>query len=131
MKNDATPDSAKILVIDDDTAITDLIKIVLEKDGFTVIEAHSGTEGIDLAAKEKPDLIIMDITMPDMDGYAATEKLKSDDNLKDIPVIFLSGRSPSEDGGRSFAKGGLTFMRKPFSNQQIRDLVILTLQAIA
>ena len=131
MNNDTVPDTGTILVIDDDTAITDLIKTVLEKDGFTVLEAHSGMEGIEIAAKKKPDLIIMDITMPDMDGYAATEKLKSDDKLKNIPVIFLSGRSPSEDGGRSFAKGGLTFMRKPFSNQQIRDLVILTLQAIA
>ena len=131
MSNETIPTTGKILVIDDDTAITDLIKTVLEKDGFTVLEANSGTEGIDMAAKEKPDLIIMDITMPDMDGYAATEKLKGDDDLKDIPVIFSSGRSPSEDGGRSFAKGGLTFMRKPFTNQQIRDLVILTLQALA
>lgn len=131
MNNESRSESASILIIDDDQAVTGVVKAVLEKDGYSVLEAHSGTEGLAKAEELRPDLIIMDISMPDMDGYAATEKIKENPSLRDIPVIFLSGRSAIEDGGRSFAKGGLTYMRKPFTNKQIRDLVVLTLQAIA
>lgn len=131
MNNESRSESASILIIDDDQAVTGVVKAVLEKDGYSVLEAHSGTEGLAKAEELRPDLIIMDISMPDMDGYAATEKIKENPAIRDIPVIFLSGRSAIEDGGRSFAKGGLTYMRKPFTNKQIRDLVALTLQAIA
>lgn len=131
MNNESRSESASILIIDDDQAVTGVVKAVLEKDGYSVLEAHSGAEGLATAEELHPDLIIMDISMPDMDGYAATEKIKENPAIRDIPVIFLSGRSAIEDGGRSFAKGGLTYMRKPFTNKQIRDLVVLTLQAIA
>ena len=130
MNSESTSKSASILIIDDDQAVTGVVKAVLGKDGYAVSEAHSGEEGLAKAAELHPDLILMDITMPDMDGYLVTEKLKENPELKDIPVIFLSGRSASEDGGRSFAKGGLTYMKKPFTNQQLRDMVLLTLQAI-
>jgi CheY-like chemotaxis protein len=119
-----------VLVIDDDEAITGLIKAVLTRDRFQVCVANSGTQGIQMARDVKPNLILMDITMPDMDGYEATRQLKADPVLQSIPVIFLTGKSASEDGGRAFATGGLTYMRKPFSNQQLRDLVMLAMQSL-
>jgi CheY-like chemotaxis protein len=119
-----------VLVIDDDEAITGLIKAVLSRDRFQVCIANSGTQGIQMAREVKPNLILMDITMPDMDGYEATRQLKADPALQAIPVIFLTGKSASEDGGRAFATGGLTYMRKPFSNQQLRDLVMLAMQSL-
>ena len=123
-------ETGKVLVIDDDSTITGLIETVLKRDGYQVLIANSGGEGISLARETKPNLILMDITMPDMDGYEATKQLKADPTLQAIPVIFLTGKSASEDGGRAFATGGLTYMRKPFSNQQLRDLVMLAMQSI-
>lgn len=116
---------AKILVVDDDPAIGGLIAAILGKDGYVVSVANSGTVGVHMAEQERPNLILMDISMPDMDGYEATKQIKASPTLADTPVIFLTGRSASEDGGRAFCSGGLTFMRKPFTAQQLRDLVAL------
>ncbi len=123
--------TATILVVDDDKTITSLIRTILEKDGHTVIVANRGEDGLRLAKEKKPDLVIVDIGMPDIDGYQVSSTLKSEAELRDIPILFLSGRDPGEDRGRSFASGGLTYIRKPFSNQQIRDMVRLTLQSLA
>lgn len=122
--------NGKVMIIDDDPVITGLIEAVLKRDGYDVYMANSGGEGLAMAREVKPNLILMDITMPDMDGYEATKQLKADPALMSIPVIFLTGKSASEDGGRAFATGGLTYMRKPFSNQQLRDLVMLAMQSI-
>lgn len=116
-----------VLVVDDETAVTGVISTVLGKSGYQVHCAHDGEEGVRLASECKPDLIIMDITMPTMSGYDATEKIKSNPELKNVPVIFLSGKSAAEDGGEAFRKGGATYLQKPFNSNQLRDLVALTL----
>ncbi len=77
-----------------------------------------------------PNLVLMDITMPDGDGYDTTQRLKQIPQLKHVPVIFLTGRSPQEDGGRSFHAGGLTYVKKPFGAKQLQDLVDLALQSV-
>ncbi len=119
-----------ILVIDDEDAITGLMMAILTKEGYTVNIAGNGVDGVASASQCKPDIIFMDITMPDMDGYQATSQIKQNPALRDVPIIFLSGKSASEDGGRSFATGGTTYMRKPFTSQQLRDMVALTLMSI-
>ncbi len=130
MGENETKRGGKVLVIDDDLTITDLIKTVLGRDGYQVYVANSGHQGIALARQVGPNLILMDIMMPDLDGYEATKQLKADPRLHAVPVIFLTGRSPSEDGGRAFATGGLAYMRKPFTNVQLKDLVGLAMQSI-
>jgi CheY-like chemotaxis protein len=130
MVDGGTAANGRVLVVDDDTDIGDLIAMVLKSDGYTVFQAMNGNDGLSRAREVKPNLILMDITMPDMDGYEATRQMKADRDLRDIPVIFLTGKSASEDGGRAFATGGLTYMRKPFTNQQLRDLVMLAMQSI-
>ena len=130
MESDNSVRSARILVVDDDESIRLVIESVLSKNGHTVFTAENGSEGLKQAEKAKPDLILMDITMPDMDGYETTICLKQHPDLKDVPVLFMSGRSPSEDGGRSFAHGGLTYLKKPFHPQQLKDLVTLMLDSI-
>ena len=116
-----------ILVVDDETAITGVISAMLGKSGYQVFCAHDGAEGVRLASECKPDLIIMDITMPTMSGYEATSQLKNNPQLKNVPVIFLSGKSAAEDGGEAFRHGGATYLQKPFSANQLKDLVTLTL----
>jgi DNA-binding response OmpR family regulator len=82
----------KILVVDDEKDIRDLIKEVLENDKFFVIGAPGGEEALALAKKEKPDLILLDIAMPGMDGYITCGKLKGDAETSKIPVLFLTGK---------------------------------------
>ena len=130
MTRDVSSKTGTILVVDDETAVTGSIEAVLSKEGYQVHLAHDGTEGVELASQVDPDLIIMDITMPGMDGYEAAERLKRIPALKDVPIIFLTGKSASEDDGMAFAKGAASFVRKPFSGKQLRDLVALAMQSL-
>ena len=130
MNLDENSENRLILVIDDDDTITGLIKTVLTKEGYQVQIANDGINGVKMAENLKPDIILMDITMPGLDGYEATEKIKQNPAIREIPVIFLTGKSASEDGGKAFAKGGATFMRKPFATQQLKDLVRLAMESV-
>ncbi len=129
MPNDQKPDTS-ILIADDEESVRELLSTMFTREGHAVYTAATGTEAVRIALDKKPSLIIMDITMPEMDGYEATSRIKEDPALKETPVIFLTGKSAQEDGGRAFAKGGLTFVRKPFNGSQIRDLVCLTMQTL-
>jgi two-component system alkaline phosphatase synthesis response regulator PhoP len=81
----------KILLVDDDAQIHDLYKTRLKLAGFTVLEAWNGKEGIEVAKKEKPDFILLDVLMPVMDGPRALLEMKEDEELKNIPVLILTG----------------------------------------
>jgi len=131
MTPDTSSKTGTILVIDDEPAVTGSIQAVLTKEGYQVYLAHDGLEGVRLASKVNPDLIIMDIGMPGMDGYRAAEQLKQTPEVKDVPIIFLTGKSASEDAGMAFAKGGVSFVCKPFSGKQLRDLITLAMQSLS
>ena len=120
-----------ILVVDDEEFIVDLLRSILEVEGYQVHCGRSGREAVEIAMKVNPDLIIMDISMPDLDGYGATELIKQNPNLQAVPVIFLTGRSAEEDGGKAFATGATAFVRKPFKQRQIKDLVRLTMMSLS
>ncbi|MBU0983593.1 MAG: response regulator [candidate division Zixibacteria bacterium] len=121
---------ASILVVDDEESVVSLLEKLLSGEGYSVRTAQTGQDAIALAKERRPDIIIMDIMMPDMDGYEATRSLKQDPQLNSTPVIFLSGKPVAEDGGRAFAEGALTYIRKPFTNRQILDLLSLALQSL-
>lgn len=91
---------------------------------------HENLEGIERAKEIMPDLILTDILMPEMDGYEVAARIKALPNFHDIPIIFLTGKAASEDGGRSFAVGGAAYLPKPFKDRQIRDVVKLALHSI-
>ena len=120
----------RILVVEDDALLRQMIMNVLRKDGHEVYEASGGIEGVGVAQIIVPDLILMDIGMPEIDGYQATLKIKQQASLKDVPVLFVSGKSPAEDGGKSFAVGGAMYLRKPFSVSQLRNVVNVALGLI-
>ena len=82
-----------ILVVDDETDLLDLIEYNLKKEGFDVLKAENGEEGIAVAKKHEPDLVLLDIMMPKMDGMQAVEEMRKDNQLKNIPIIFLTARS--------------------------------------
>lgn len=122
--------AGKVLVVDDEPIITDLISKTLEKEGYQVTACHSAEEGLEKVRSNMPDLILLDIGMPDVDGYEFCGRLQKDEKFAKIPVIFLSGKSAEEDGGRSFELGAATYIRKPFSNASLTEVVNLTMSSI-
>ena len=80
----------KILIVDDEIELVELLKIRLEASGYEVVTAHSGLEGLSRATSEVPDLIVLDIAMPEMDGYTTLQKLKEEEKTKAIPIIMLT-----------------------------------------
>ena len=120
-----------ILCIEDEREMIDLIRIILEKRGFEVKGALSGEEGLKLAREEKPDLILLDLMMPGMDGWEVYRQLKNDDALKDIPVIVVTAKSQGIDKvlGLYIAKVD-DYISKPFGPNELVESInkILGLQ---
>lgn len=122
--------AGKVLVVDDEQIITGLISKMLEKEGYQVTVCNAAEDGLKAVASDMPDLILLDIGMPNIDGYEFCGRLRKDEKFAEIPVIFLSGKSAEEDGGRSFELGAATYIRKPFSNTSLIEVVNLTMSSI-
>ncbi len=105
----------KILVVEDNETNMYLIKFILEKSGYEVIEAREGAAGVELAIKEKPDLIIMDIQLPDIDGLEATKRIRASEADDDIPIIALTSFAMAGDRERALAAGCTGYIEKPIN----------------
>jgi len=103
----------KILIIDDDPDVLETMAAVLETRDYQVLTALSGLEGINKASEEKPDLIIMDLLMPEVDGFVICKMIKENKEIKNIPVILLTGTGMVGDLEKGFAAGASDFMIKP------------------
>lgn len=108
-----------ILVVDDEKDLLDLIEYNLKKEGFQVLKAENGEQGIALAKQSKPDLVLLDIMMPKMDGLEAVEIMRKDDDLKRIPIIFLTARSDEKTEVEGLNKGGDDYITKPISTTKL------------
>jgi two-component system cell cycle response regulator DivK len=105
----------RILVIEDNEANMYLIKFMLEKSGYDVIEAREGTVGVEMAVKEKPDLILMDIQLPDIDGLEATKRIRASGADSEIPIIALTSFAMAGDRERALAAGCTGYIEKPIN----------------
>jgi DNA-binding response OmpR family regulator len=121
----------KILVIDDDTEITQVIKEFLTNAGYNVLVENSSVMGVEKAKAFRPDLILLDIMMPVMDGYEVCSNLKKDFQLNNVPILFLTGKDATEDGGQSFRSGADLFIKKPFSCERLLQMVKMVLISVA
>jgi DNA-binding response OmpR family regulator len=121
----------KILVIDDEVDITDVIKSFLTQAGYEVLCENSSVIGIEKARGFRPDLIILDIMMPVMDGYEVCSNLKKDFMLSHVPILFLTGKDVNEDGGQSFKAGGDLLIKKPFSCERLLQMVKMVLISVS
>ena len=108
-----------ILVVDDERDLLDLIEYNLKKEGFKVLKAENGEEGISKAKEHRPDLILLDIMMPKMDGLEAVEIMRTDDDLKKTPIIFLTARSDEKTEIDGLNKGGDDYITKPISTTKL------------
>ncbi len=113
----------KILAIDDDPTSLYLVQVILSKAGYEVITASSGNEGIELAVKERPDLIILDIMMPDLDGTVVTTFLKGDPRTKDIPIIYLSALVTEKEEKTSNSRETPSMLAKPIHKDKLLNEV--------
>lgn len=111
----------KILVIDDDKAINELIKINLELQGYSVIQAYNGTDGFAIAKQEKPSLIVLDVMMPEVDGYTVAQRIRQSDDIPGTPIIMLTALSELNDKVNGFNIGVDDYLTKPF---EIDELVV-------
>ena len=110
---------AKILIVDDEPFNVDFLEQELEDLGCETVSAKNGQEALDQVAAEAPDLILLDIRMPEMDGYQVCQRLKADEQTRDIPIIFLSALGETEDKVRAFAVGGVDYITKPFQFEEM------------
>ncbi len=108
-----------ILVVDDEQDLLDLIEYNLKKEGFNVLKAENGEEGIAVAKEGRPDLILLDIMMPKMDGLEAVEIMRKDQDLKKTPIIFLTARSDEKTEVEGLNKGGDDYITKPISTTKL------------
>ena len=122
-------DNAKVLVIDDEPEITEIVKTFLHEAGYRVQVENSSKNAVEKARDFKPDVILLDIMMPDIDGYNICQELKKDPEFVDTPVIFLTGKDRSDDMGRSFKSGGDMFIKKPFSCERLLEIVNIMLMS--
>jgi len=114
---------AKIVIAEDEPDIRDLITFTLRFAGFEVVAGSNGEEGVELAQREKPDLIIMDVRMPRMTGYEACRRIKSDPELQHIPFIFLSAKGQETEIQDGIEAGAEEYLLKPFAPDQLTERV--------
>src|ERR671927_1953884 len=113
----------KVLVIDDEAPIRLLCRVNLEAEGMDVIEAADGPSGVDKARDEGPDVILLDVMMPGLDGWRVAEQLLEDDRTTGIPIIFLTARAEFRDRARGLDIGGSDHVTKPFNPLELAPLV--------
>lgn len=116
--------SKDILCIDDDVGIIELVQLIMQRDGYSIRGAASGNEGLAAMRESLPDIVLLDIMMPGMDGWETYKRIKDDVRLKDIPVIILTARNSSFEEVIARERAGVDdYITKPFTPQELRERI--------
>ncbi len=115
--------TARVLVVDDEAPIRLLCRVNLEAEGMDVIEAADGPSGLEAARRERPDVVLLDVMMPGLDGWRVAEQLLEDRETSSIPIIFLTARAELRDRARGLDLGGLDYVTKPFNPVELAPLI--------
>ncbi len=113
----------KVLVVDDEIPIQRIVKFNLEKEGYIVFLADNGKKAVESVKQNAPDLILLDVMMPEMDGYEVCKMLKKNGKTKHIPVIMLTARGQESDEKKGLSSGADDYITKPFSPKKLMELV--------
>jgi len=113
----------KVLVIDDEAPIRLLCRVNLEAEGMSVLEAGDGPSGLEAAASGEPDVILLDVMMPGLDGWGVAEALLESEATAEIPIVFLTARAEVRDRARGLDIGGVDYITKPFNPVELAPLV--------
>lgn len=117
----------KILIADDEEDVKTVVQLFLEAKGYTIVTAYDGLDAIDKAKSELPDLILLDIMMPVIDGYQVLQRLKADPTTAAIPIVMLSAASQTESKSRALSAGAIDYIVKPFDGEDLEQIVAQTL----
>ena len=112
-----------MLVVDDERSIRLLCRVNLSASGIDVLEAESGLKALELARREQPDLVLLDVMMPDVDGWTVARELAGDERTREIPIVFLTARAEASDKRMGQQLGGVGYLVKPFDPVTIGDFV--------
>ena len=115
--------TTRVLVIDDESPIRLLCRVNLEAEGMVVLEAADGPSGLEKARAELPDVILLDVMMPGLDGWRVAEELLDDPRTGSIPIVFLTARAELRDRARGIDLGGVDYVTKPFNPVELAPLV--------
>ena len=117
-------DAKRVVCIEDEPEMIDLVRLILGRKGFDVIGANGGIEGLETVQRERPDLVLLDLMMPDMDGWEVYQQMKADDDLRNIPVVVVTAKAQSIDKvlGLHIAKVD-DYITKPFGPQELLESV--------
>lgn len=118
------------MIVDDEQSIRLVCRVNLQEAGFDTLEAADGVDALALARSERPDLILLDIMLPTLDGWLVAEELAADEETREIPILFLSARSEEADLQRGYELGGVGYITKPFDAPELPKLVSRTLDAV-
>ena len=119
----------RILVVDDDENILNLEKTILEQKGFDVTAASGGADALRVLSGATFDLVLLDVMMPEVDGFTVCRKIKEDSRLKDIPVIFLTAKGGGEALAEGFESGAIMYINKPFTANKLLTIVNTMLES--
>jgi DNA-binding response OmpR family regulator len=119
-----------VLVIDDEAPIRLLCRVNLEAEGMGVVEAPDGPTGLQAAEREQPDVVLLDVMMPGLDGWSVAERLLEKEETRDIPIVFLTARADLRDRARGIDLGGLDYITKPFNPVELASLVRRVVAAV-
>jgi DNA-binding response OmpR family regulator len=119
----------RILVVDDDENILNLEKTILGQKGFDVTGAAGGAEALKLLGESPFDLVLLDVMMPEVDGFTVCRKIKEDPRLKDVPVIFLTAKGGGEALAEGFESGAVMYINKPFTANKLLTIVNTMLES--
>jgi DNA-binding response OmpR family regulator len=119
MHDEIESQPAKLLIVDDKTANLDLLRDMLIPMGYNIFFATSGSQALNIASQVLPDLILLDVMMPEMDGFETCRQLKADDRLHEIPVMFVTARTDVEDLAKGFEAGGVDYVTKPVKRPEV------------
>ena len=121
----------KVLVIDDEAPIRLLCRVNLEAEGMDVIEAADGPSGVEKARDESPDVILLDVMMPGLDGWQVAEELLDSERTNAIPIVFLTARAEARDRARGLDLGGIDYVTKPFNPVELATQLRRLLERVA
>jgi DNA-binding response OmpR family regulator len=123
--------TTRVLVIDDEAPIRLLCRVNLEAEGMDVLEAADGPSGLEKARAEIPDVVLLDVMMPGLDGWRVAEELLDDERTEAIPIVFLTARAELRDRARGIDLGGVDYVTKPFNPVELAPLVRDLLDRVA
>ena len=120
----------RVLVIDDEPPIRLLCRVNLEAEGMEVLEASDGPTGLEKARNDEPDVILLDVMMPGLDGWQVAEELLDSDVTSAIPIVFLTARAEVRDRARGLDLGGIDYVTKPFNPVELAPLVLALIERV-